>query len=156
MNLDFLKNITDEQLNIIVKSNPKEILNVFTNELKRREDEKKNSIKINIGDTWLMHSNGNNESISIKYIDKFEDEEYLIKCYDIFHGKKDVDFYIDYNTEKYLKIELSQFNFIKVDSLIINKLDELTDEYIKNIEQINNKYYDETMEILKANKLIDN
>lgn len=155
MNLDFLKNITDEQLNIIVKSNPKEILNVFTTELKRREDEKNNNIKINIGDTWLMRSNENNESISIKYIDKFEDEEYVIKCYDIFHGKKDVDFYIDYNTEKYLKIELSKFNFIMVDSLIMNKLDELTDKYIKNIEQINHNYYDETMGILKRNKLID-
>ena len=102
-----------------------------------------------------MRSNENNESISIKYIDKFEDEEYVIKCYDIFHGKKDVDFYIDYNTEKYLKIELSKFNFIMVDSLIMNKLDELTDKYIKNIEQINHNYYDETMRILKTNKLID-
>lgn len=147
MNMEILKSFTDEQLNNIAKLSAEDVRDMFIGELERRENErtKLDKYEINIGDCWLSIDNN---VIRIKYIDKFEDNEYVLKCFDTYSENKNADVYIDYNDKIYLQKHLMFHQYTKVDPSIIDKLDELTDIYNRRVEELNNDYYEEFVNIL--------
>ena len=149
MNMEILKYFTDEQLDKISRFTPEEVRDMFIGELERRENErtKFDEYKINVGDCWLS-IDSDNDAIRVKYINKFEDDEYTVTCYDIFHNSKDVDLYDEYFPENCLQEILFGRNYTKVDPSIIGKMEELTNAYNRHVEELNNDYYEEFVNIL--------
>ena len=150
MNMEFLKDLTDTQLNEITKFTPEDIKDMFNNEIEIRKSKlaKFDGYKINVGDCWLS-KDSNNYAIRVKYINKFEDDEYAVTCYDIFHNSKDVDLlYDEYFPENCLQKIFFERNYTKVDPSIIGKMDELTDVYNRRVEELNTNYYNEIINIL--------
>lgn len=149
MNMEFLKNLTDTQLNEITKFTPEDIKDMFNNEIERRKSKlaKINEYKINVGDCWLSIDRDNGV-FRVKYINKFEDYEYAVTCYHIIHNSKDVDLFDEYFPENRLKEIFFERNYTKVDSSIIEKMNELTNAYNKNVVELNTNYYNEIINIL--------
>ena len=149
MNTEILKFFTDEQLNNIAKLSAEDIRDMFVNELERRENEraKFDEYKINVGDCWLS-IDSDNDVIRVKYINKFEDDEYTVTCYDIIHNSKDVDLYDEYFPENCLQEILFGRNYTKIEPSIIGKMEELADAYNRRVEELNTNYYNEIINIL--------